>query len=93
MSKKNLSEILSLDKIEVVKSEINQAHGLPNECYISEEYLEFERDNAVASSWTVIGTASSVPEAGDTIPFDLSLIHICRCRRYSLSRSLWSPYH
>ena len=71
MSKKNLSEILSLDKIEVVKSEINQAHGLPNECYISEEYLEFERDNVFASSWTVIGTASSVPEAGDTIPFDL----------------------
>lgn len=71
MSKKNLSEILSLDKIEVVKSEINRAHGLPNECYISEEYLEFERDNVFASSWTVIGTASSVPEAGDTIPFDL----------------------
>ena len=24
---------------------------------------------------------------------DLSLIHICRCRRYSLCRSRWSPYH
>ena len=23
----------------------------------------------------------------------LSLIHICRCRRYSLCRSRWSPYH
>ena len=23
----------------------------------------------------------------------LSLIHICRCRRYSLGRSRWSPYH
>ena len=23
----------------------------------------------------------------------LSLIHILRCRRYSLCRSLWSPYH
>ena len=25
--------------------------------------------------------------------FFLSLIHICRCRRYSLCRSRWSPYH
>ena len=24
---------------------------------------------------------------------ELSLIHICRCRRYSLCRSRWSPYH
>ena len=24
---------------------------------------------------------------------NLSLIHIRRCRRYSLSRSRWSPYH
>eukprot|EP00826_Nyctotherus_ovalis_P029541 TRINITY_DN23363_c0_g1_i2.p1 TRINITY_DN23363_c0_g1~~TRINITY_DN23363_c0_g1_i2.p1 ORF type:complete len:183 (-),score=20.61 TRINITY_DN23363_c0_g1_i2:24-572(-) len=23
----------------------------------------------------------------------LSLIHICRCRRYSVCRSRWSPYH
>ena len=23
----------------------------------------------------------------------LSLIHICRCRRYYLCRSRWSPYH
>eukprot|EP00826_Nyctotherus_ovalis_P043689 TRINITY_DN4633_c0_g1_i12.p1 TRINITY_DN4633_c0_g1~~TRINITY_DN4633_c0_g1_i12.p1 ORF type:complete len:243 (-),score=57.56 TRINITY_DN4633_c0_g1_i12:20-748(-) len=24
---------------------------------------------------------------------DLSLIHICRCRRYAVCRSRWSPYH
>ena len=27
------------------------------------------------------------------IHWDLSLIHIWRCRRYSLCRSRWSPYH
>eukprot|EP00826_Nyctotherus_ovalis_P026959 TRINITY_DN21013_c0_g1_i1.p1 TRINITY_DN21013_c0_g1~~TRINITY_DN21013_c0_g1_i1.p1 ORF type:complete len:134 (-),score=12.77 TRINITY_DN21013_c0_g1_i1:29-430(-) len=26
-------------------------------------------------------------------PIDLSLIHICRCRRYAVCRSRWSPYH
>eukprot|EP00826_Nyctotherus_ovalis_P023329 TRINITY_DN1792_c0_g1_i14.p1 TRINITY_DN1792_c0_g1~~TRINITY_DN1792_c0_g1_i14.p1 ORF type:complete len:164 (+),score=25.06 TRINITY_DN1792_c0_g1_i14:65-556(+) len=27
------------------------------------------------------------------IDLDLSLIHICRCRRYAVCRSRWSPYH
>eukprot|EP00826_Nyctotherus_ovalis_P041340 TRINITY_DN4145_c0_g1_i3.p3 TRINITY_DN4145_c0_g1~~TRINITY_DN4145_c0_g1_i3.p3 ORF type:complete len:135 (+),score=50.33 TRINITY_DN4145_c0_g1_i3:607-1011(+) len=27
------------------------------------------------------------------IDVDLSLIHICRCRRYAVCRSRWSPYH
>eukprot|EP00826_Nyctotherus_ovalis_P022112 TRINITY_DN17241_c0_g1_i2.p1 TRINITY_DN17241_c0_g1~~TRINITY_DN17241_c0_g1_i2.p1 ORF type:complete len:197 (+),score=27.64 TRINITY_DN17241_c0_g1_i2:150-740(+) len=25
--------------------------------------------------------------------YNLSLIHICRCRRYAVCRSRWSPYH
>eukprot|EP00826_Nyctotherus_ovalis_P014113 TRINITY_DN13899_c0_g2_i3.p1 TRINITY_DN13899_c0_g2~~TRINITY_DN13899_c0_g2_i3.p1 ORF type:complete len:277 (+),score=69.53 TRINITY_DN13899_c0_g2_i3:67-897(+) len=28
-----------------------------------------------------------------TQPMYLSLIHICRCRRYAVCRSRWSPYH
>jgi choline monooxygenase len=71
MSKRNLTEILSLDKIEVVKNEIDKAHGLPNECYTSNDYLDFERDSVFLKNWTVIGTASSVSEIGDTRPFDL----------------------
>eukprot|EP00826_Nyctotherus_ovalis_P008030 TRINITY_DN12072_c0_g2_i1.p1 TRINITY_DN12072_c0_g2~~TRINITY_DN12072_c0_g2_i1.p1 ORF type:complete len:510 (+),score=105.61 TRINITY_DN12072_c0_g2_i1:61-1590(+) len=29
----------------------------------------------------------------DYTSFNLSLIHICRCRRYAVCRSRWSPYH
>eukprot|EP00826_Nyctotherus_ovalis_P038926 TRINITY_DN3691_c0_g1_i2.p2 TRINITY_DN3691_c0_g1~~TRINITY_DN3691_c0_g1_i2.p2 ORF type:complete len:108 (+),score=20.83 TRINITY_DN3691_c0_g1_i2:84-407(+) len=29
----------------------------------------------------------------ETTPHHLSLIHICRCRRYAVCRSRWSPYH
>eukprot|EP00826_Nyctotherus_ovalis_P022470 TRINITY_DN17413_c0_g2_i3.p4 TRINITY_DN17413_c0_g2~~TRINITY_DN17413_c0_g2_i3.p4 ORF type:complete len:123 (-),score=18.47 TRINITY_DN17413_c0_g2_i3:11-379(-) len=32
----------------------------------------------------------SIPDY-EIIP--LSLIHICRCRRYAVCRSRWSPYH
>ena len=32
-------------------------------------------------------------KVGKDYPSPLSLIHISRCRRYSLCRSRWSPYH
>ena len=34
-----LSEILDIEKIKVVSNPIDKAHGLPNECYTSPEYL------------------------------------------------------
>ena len=43
-SKKKLSNIVDIKKIEVVKNPIKEAHGLPNECYTSTEYLEFEKE-------------------------------------------------
>ena len=71
MKSKNLSDIIEVEKIEIVKKNISEAHGLPNECYTNDEYLEYERDHVFINNWTVIGTASSVPESGDTKPFDL----------------------
>ena len=48
MGKKNdnslLSAILDLKKIEAVDKPIEEAHGLPNECYTSSEYLKIERE-------------------------------------------------
>ena len=41
---KKLSDILDLNKIEVVKNPIEKAHGLPNECYLNNDYLEFEKE-------------------------------------------------
>eukprot|EP00826_Nyctotherus_ovalis_P025078 TRINITY_DN19383_c0_g1_i1.p1 TRINITY_DN19383_c0_g1~~TRINITY_DN19383_c0_g1_i1.p1 ORF type:complete len:120 (+),score=24.65 TRINITY_DN19383_c0_g1_i1:241-600(+) len=32
-------------------------------------------------------------EYSESEEFSLSLIHICRCRRYAVCRSRWSPYH
>jgi len=40
---KKLSDILDPNKIEVVKNPIEKAHGLPNECYLNDDYLEFEK--------------------------------------------------
>ena len=58
---KKLSDILDISKIEAVKKPIEKAHGLPNECYLNEDYLKLEREKIFQNNWTMIG---------------LSLIHI-----------------
>jgi choline monooxygenase len=70
-SKKKLSKIIDIKKIEVVKNPIKEAHGLPNECYTSTEYLEFEKEKIFKNKWTVIGVGSSVPNPGDAKPYNL----------------------
>ena len=68
---KKLSDIVDINKIEVVKNPIEKAHGLPNECYLSDDYLEFEKEKIFQNNWTMIGVASSVPNPGDAKPFSL----------------------
>ena len=66
-----LSRIVDLDKIEVAKNSINEANGLPNECYLNDEYFKIERERVFFDNWIVVGVSSSVPEIGDAKPFDL----------------------
>ena len=66
-----LSRIVNLDKIESAKNSINEANGLPNECYLNDEYFKIERDRVFFNNWTVVGVSSSLPEIGDAKPFDL----------------------
>jgi choline monooxygenase len=66
-----LSKILDIQKIKAVSKPIEQAHGLPNECYTSSDYLNFEREKIFKDKWTVIGVGSSVPKPGDAKPYNL----------------------
>ena len=69
--KKALSEILDVKKIEQVGKPIETANGLPNECYISEDYFAYERDKVFCDNWTVIGVGSLIPNPGDAKPYNL----------------------
>ena len=51
---KPLSEILDIKKLKNVDRAIETANGLPNECYTSEQYLEYERDKIFCDKWTVL---------------------------------------
>ena len=66
-----LSRIVDLDKIEATKNSINEANGLPNECYLNDEYFKIEREKVFFNNWIVVGVSSSVPETGDAKPFNL----------------------
>lgn len=66
-----LSKILDLEKIRVVGNPIEEAHGLPNECYTSPDYLAIEREKIFKDKWAVIGVGSSVPNVGDAQPYNL----------------------
>ena len=68
---KKLSDILDLTKIDIVNKPITESHGLPNECYMSDEYIKIERKKLFEEKWSVIGVASSTPNVGDVRPFDL----------------------
>ena len=68
---KSLSEILDIKKLMNVDRAIENANGLPNECYTSERYLEYERNRIFCDKWTVIGVGSSIPKAGDAMPYNL----------------------
>ena len=67
----DLKEILDIKKIKAVNRPIEQANGLPNECYTNSHYLMIEREKVFMDKWTVIGVGSSVPNPGDAKPYNL----------------------
>ena len=68
---KTLSEILDVKKLEAVDKPIEAANGLPNECYISNDYLKYERGKIFCDNWTAIGVGSSIPDPGNAKPYNL----------------------
>ena len=64
-------KLINKAKLDVVNKPIAESHGLPNECYISQEYTKIERKKLFEDKWVVVGVASSVPNKGDAKPFKL----------------------
>ena len=67
---KEIYKIINKEKLSIVSESIEKAHGLPNECYLNGLYTKIERKKIFENKWVTIGVASSVPNTGDTIPFD-----------------------
>ena len=61
--------IIDKQKLDIVSKPISEAHGLPNECYISKEYTLIERKKLFEDKWIVIGVGSSIPDEGDAVSY------------------------
>ena len=68
---KEIYKIIDKEKLNIVNDSIENAHGLPNECYLNGPYSKIERKKIFEDKWVTIGVASSVPNPGDTKPIDL----------------------
>ena len=64
-------KLINKAKLDIVSKPIAESHGLPNECYISQEYTKIERKKLFEDKWVVVGVASSVPNKGDAKPFKM----------------------
>ena len=56
--------------LETVLKPIEEARGLPNDCYISSEHFQRERDQVFFPNWSAIGFISDAAKPGDVCPVD-----------------------
>ena len=68
---KSIYDIIEKSKLDVVSESIENAHGLPNECYLDGPYNLIERKKIFEDKWVTIGVASSIPDPGDVKTFNL----------------------
>ncbi len=65
-----------------VRNPIEQARGLPNAHYVSQEIYEEERDVLLYSNWAGIGLGSDVPEPGDVMPVEFADLPLLMVRTH-----------
>jgi len=51
--------------LDAATGEVGEAHGLPQACYVSPSFLEFERRAVFERSWLGLGRVDQIPEPGD----------------------------
>eukprot|EP00826_Nyctotherus_ovalis_P037851 TRINITY_DN3491_c0_g1_i2.p1 TRINITY_DN3491_c0_g1~~TRINITY_DN3491_c0_g1_i2.p1 ORF type:complete len:311 (+),score=72.76 TRINITY_DN3491_c0_g1_i2:136-1068(+) len=82
------------DKLKSENEELlNKARYLEAENYKLQETLIDKNKDLVEKIAVIESLSVKLKEKVQKAQLELSLIHICRCRRYAVCRSRWSPYH
>ena len=58
----------SQSQLDSVLTTVNEARGLPNQHYVSEEVFQQEKQQVLFNNWSGIGFGKDVPEVGDAKP-------------------------
>ncbi len=69
-----------MDNLESVLQPIENAHGLPNACYIDSDMHTKEADAIFKKGWAAIGFGCDVPKAGCVYPLDMMGIPLLMVR-------------
>ncbi|CAN7668018.1 aromatic ring-hydroxylating dioxygenase subunit alpha [Caballeronia sp. LjRoot34] len=67
-----INQIFTEDQVDSLRRDTANALGLPPEAYYADEIFEFEREHIFKKRWLAAGYASTLPEAGSTLPFTLA---------------------
>ena len=89
---KRKTEELAIKNIDYMQADILDLGQLNKQFDIIESVGVLHHMDNPMEGWKVL-TDCLKPDGLMLIGLYLSLIHIWRCRRYSLCRSRWSPYH
>eukprot|EP00826_Nyctotherus_ovalis_P032947 TRINITY_DN2655_c0_g2_i6.p1 TRINITY_DN2655_c0_g2~~TRINITY_DN2655_c0_g2_i6.p1 ORF type:complete len:188 (-),score=20.48 TRINITY_DN2655_c0_g2_i6:19-582(-) len=77
-----------------MRSSVLISKGSKRRHYAMKDVSEFTERNASTLKKLAPIKEAQLNKRKDILDsFNLSLIHICRCRRYAVCRSRWSPYH
>ena len=63
--------VVNAATLESLNQDLEQARGLPNEAFTSEEFLQLEQEHLFARCWLFAGRLSAVPNAGDLLPIEV----------------------
>ena len=64
-------DLLGEDGFDQVFASIEEASGLPNAAYWSDEWLKLEQERVFRRSWVFAGATAEIPEAGDIKPIEI----------------------
>ncbi len=56
--------------LSIVLKPIEEARGLPNDCYVSEQHFALEKERVFFAGWSAVGFISDAPSSGDVCPLD-----------------------
>lgn len=70
-ARKKVVEIIGEDGLARAFAPIEEASGLPNAAYWSDDWLALEQERCFRRSWVFAGAEAELPEAGDMKPIDI----------------------
>ena len=69
------NNLISIQALDEVMTDIGSARGMPNAAYHSEELFRFERDEVLSKTWAGLVFESELPESNFAHPIDFMGFH------------------